>query len=151
MIVAGEFGRHPINCCMSFNREIVVGHYGNGTLYAYDLDTFDADGKWLRAWRAIPTGQNSLKRTIHHSLQVDCESGVGTTGDPQAMLRWSDDGGHTWGTEHWRSMGKIGEYGKRVIWKRLGMTRDRIYEISGTDQVKAVIIGAELTISPTGH
>ena len=76
-----------------------------------------------------------------------------TTGvDPQAMLRWSDDGGHTWSAEHWRSMGRIGASATRVMWRRLGMTqrsRDRVYEVSGTDPVKIAIVGAELTISPT--
>jgi hypothetical protein len=73
-------------------------------------------------------------------------------GDPKVMLRWSDDGGHTWSNEHWASMGKIGEYGKRVIWRRLGMTaklRDRVYEISGSDPVKIAIMGAELSVTPT--
>ena len=72
--------------------------------------------------------------------------------DPQVMLRWSDDGGHTWSNEHWRSMGKIGETGRRVLWRRLGMTmklRDRVYEVSGTDPVKIAIMGAELIVSPT--
>jgi hypothetical protein len=49
-------------------------------------------------------------------------------------------------------MGKIGEYFKRVFWRRLGMTlklRDRVYEVSGTDPVKMVIVGAELIVSPT--
>ena len=53
--------------------------------------------------------------------------------DPQVMLRWSDDGGHTWSNEHWAKMGKIGQYFSRVLWRRLGMTmkiRDRVYEIS---------------------
>ena len=66
---------------------------------------------------------------------------------PRVMLRWSDDGGHTWSNEHWRSMGTIGSYGARVIWRRLGMTlkiRDRVYEVSGTDPVKIAIMGAEL-------
>ena len=68
------------------------------------------------------------------------------------MLRWSDDGGHTWTGDRWTSMGKIGEYGSRVIWRRLGMTtkiRDRVYEISGTDPVKLYVMGAELVLSAT--
>ena len=72
--------------------------------------------------------------------------------DPQVMLRWSDDGGHTWSNEHWRSMGLTGQWGRRVIWRRLGMTlklRDRVYEVSGTDQVKIAIMGAELNVSAT--
>jgi hypothetical protein len=72
--------------------------------------------------------------------------------DPQVMLRWSDDGGHTWSNEHWRSMGKTGEWGRRVIWRRLGMTlklRDRVYEVSATDPIKIAIMGAELNVSAT--
>lgn len=70
----------------------------------------------------------------------------------KVMLRWSDDGGHTWSNEHWADASKYGEYGKRVIWRRLGMTqklRDRVYEISGTAPVKISINGAELIASPT--
>jgi hypothetical protein len=72
--------------------------------------------------------------------------------DPEVMLRWSDDGGHTWSNEHWSSMGRVGEYQRRVFWRRLGMTlklRDRVYEISGTEPVKIAIMGAELILSPT--
>jgi hypothetical protein len=71
---------------------------------------------------------------------------------PQVMLRWSDDGGHTWSSEHWAPMGAIGQYSQRVFWRRLGMTlklRDRVYELSGTDPVKIAIMGAELILSPT--
>jgi hypothetical protein len=49
-------------------------------------------------------------------------------------------------------MGKIGQTGRRVLWRRLGMTvklRDRVYEVSGTDPVKIAIMGAELIGSPT--
>ena len=49
-------------------------------------------------------------------------------------------------------MGKIGEFGYRTIWRRLGMTdkiRDRVYEVSGTDPVKLYIMGAELRVSGT--
>ena len=188
----GEFTRHRSNCQMAFNNKIVVGDFQNGNIYAFDLDDFSDNGsiqKWLRSWRALPTGQNNLKRTTQHMMQLDCESGVGLNGyvipeviylqtendtflitesddyliaeqetvatqgaDPQVMLRWSDDGGHTWSNEHWASMGKIGQYYKRVIWRRLGMTvklRDRVYEASGTDPVKIAIMGAELILSPT--
>jgi hypothetical protein len=72
--------------------------------------------------------------------------------NPQVMLRFSDDGGHTWSNEHWKSLGKIGVYQKRTIWRRLGMTlklRDRVYEVSGTDPIKISIMGAELILSPT--
>jgi hypothetical protein len=186
----GSFTRHRSNCQMNFGDEIVVGDFENGNIYAFDQDVYADNGsiqRWLRSWRALPTGQNTLKRTAHHTLQLDCESGVGLNGidpfdpeppiddtldlnfvlqqyevyetpvttvgvNPKVMLRWSDDGGHTWSNEHWAEMGRIGEYGHRVFWRRLGMTlklRDRVYEISGTDPVKIAIMGAELNISGT--
>jgi hypothetical protein len=188
-----NFTRHRGNCQMNYNNEIVIGDYVGGGLFAYDSTVYTEAGsiqKWLRSWRALPTGQNDLKRTTQHSLQLDCETGVGLTGDdyqyldgqhlttesgdwlltengdyivtqsaplapgvnPQVMLRWSDDGGHTWSNEHWKSMGRVGQYGYRTIWRRLGMTlkiRDRVYEVSGTDPVKIAIMGAELILSPT--
>ena len=155
----GEFTRHRSNCQCNFGGNTVVGDYENGNIYTLDLEVYADNGgiqKWLRSWRALPTGANNLKRTAQHSLQLDCESGTGlVTGqgsDPEIMLRFSDDGGHTWSNEHLSKMGKIGEYYRRVFWRRLGMTlklRDRVYEISQTDPVKAVIMGAEVIITPT--
>jgi hypothetical protein len=67
-----------------------------------------------------------------------------TTTNPQAMLRWSNDGGSTWSKEYWVSIGKLGKYQNRAIWRRLGMARDRIFEVSITDPVNAVIVSANL-------
>jgi hypothetical protein len=155
----GSFTRHRSNCQMAFNNEIIVGDYQNGNIYAFDLNTYADNGqiqKWLRSWRALPTGQNNLKRTAQHAMQLDMESGVGlATGqgsNPEVMLRWSDDGGHTWSNYRTTSVGKIGEYYYRVWFRRLGMTmklRDRVYELSMTDPVKTAIMGAEILITPT--
>lgn len=155
----GQFNRHRGNSQMFFNGENIIGDYQNGKIYKFDLDTYADDGeiqKWLRSWRALPTGANNLTRTVQHGMQLDCETGVGLNSgqgsEPQVMLRWSDDGGHTWSNEHWKTMGKIGRYGYRTIWRRLGATmkiRDRVYEVSGTDPVRVYIMGAELVVSGT--
>ena len=155
----GAFTRHRSNCQMAFNNKVIVGDYENGNIYAFDMDTYADNGqiqKWLRTWRALLPGQNNLKRTAQHAMQIDLESGVGLNlgqgDDPEVMLRWSDDGGHTWSNEHWSKVGKIGEFYRRVWFRRLGMTlklRDRVYELSMTDPVKTAVMGAELLISPT--
>jgi hypothetical protein len=64
--------------------------------------------------------------------------------NPQAMLRWSNDGGSTWSNEHWTSIGVQGAYKNRAIWRRLGQSRDRIFEVVVTDPIKAVIVAANL-------
>jgi hypothetical protein len=156
----GDWTRHRGNCQVFFNGETILGDFENGKLYTLRLDVYaddDRPQRWLRSWRALPVGQNTFNETAHHSLQLICESGVGLNlgqgSDPEVMLRWSDDGGHTWSYEHWRKMGKIGNFGFRTIWRRLGMTdklRDRVYEVSATDPVKIAIMGAELDLTPTG-
>jgi hypothetical protein len=166
-VFTGNVERHRGNCQAVFANKVVVGDALHGRIGYYDFDSyveFDSVQRWMRSWRALPTGENTLKRTAQHSLQLDCESGYGSDTaydsspsssddlDPQVMLRWSDDGGHTWSNEHWRGTGAIGEYGRRVIWRRLGMTtklRDRVYELSGSDETKIAIMGAELIASPT--
>ena len=70
-----------------------------------------------------------------------------TTTLPQAMLRWSDDGGSTWSKEHWTTIGALGKYQNRAIWRRLGTARDRVFEVVVSDPVKAVIVSANLKAS----
>ena len=69
-----------------------------------------------------------------------------TTTTPQAMLRWSNDGGSTWSNEHWTGIGQLGKYRNRAIWRRLGTARDRIFEVVVTDPVNMVIISANLKV-----
>jgi hypothetical protein len=66
--------------------------------------------------------------------------------NPKAILRWSDDGGHTWSNDRSAEIGKIGERNKRTIWRRLGSSRDRVYEVRVSDPVKVVLIGAEISL-----
>lgn len=70
-----------------------------------------------------------------------------TTNQPQAMLRWSNDGGSTWSREYWTSIGALGRFKNRAIWRRLGWSRDRVFEVVVSDPVNAVIISANLKAS----
>jgi hypothetical protein len=85
-------------------------------------------------------------QTIILGIQSAINSQTSTT-LPQAMLRWSDDGGSTWSKEHWVTIGQTGKYQNRAIWRRLGTARDRVFEVVVSDPVKAVIISANLKAS----
>ena len=63
------------------------------------------------------------------------------------MLRYSDDSGQTWSEEHWRGSGRMGEYRRRVIWRRLGVSRLRVYEIVGSDPVIVGLIDSYTDVS----
>jgi len=85
-------------------------------------------------------------QTITLGIQSAINASTPTT-LPQAMLRWSDDGGSTWSNEHWVTIGQTGKYQNRAIWRRLGTARDRVFEVVVTDPVKAVIISSNLKVS----
>lgn len=145
-LVNGEFTAHPATCCVQFGKMILVGD-STGKVSKLDLATYSDNGnpiKRLRRWAHL---NNSGKVFTIPSLQLHAETGVGLDGsvaEPLAMLRWSDDGGHTWSNEHTASMGAIGEYKARATWRRLGSSRDRTFEVSMTDPVKCAWIGAEI-------
>jgi hypothetical protein len=63
------------------------------------------------------------------------------------ILRWSDDGGRSFPTERRAPMGKIGEYMTRAVFRRLGKSKARVYEIIITDPVKRIIIAGDIETS----
>ncbi len=97
--------------------------------------------RWLRRAAGV---NNEQTRTRHSAAQLAMETGVGLSSglgsDPLVMLRWSDNGGHTWSNTHTAPMGAQGQFKARALWRRLGQGRNRVYEVSGTDPVKVAIL-----------
>lgn len=94
------------------------------------------------------TGQNVWNVSVTSNGQLQTVFGNTIGRGPQMILRWSNDGGHTWSNEYARDCGQAGQYKKRVIWRRLGQARDRVYEVSMTDPVFWAIIDAYLEATP---
>ena len=136
------------NCYAFFDNKRLVGDHANGKIYELDLDTFTDDGKIIKAIRQCQVIHSDRKLVFTDRLEIDHQSGVGLVKgqgvDPIVVLDWSDDGGQTYSNEHWKSLGKIGEYTKRTYWNRLGRSRNRIYRETITDPVRRVIVGAML-------
>lgn len=130
----------------------VLGDYANAKVYIFDDEFYYDDVTTpitrLRAFPHVST--EDLKRVFCSRLQIDMETGIGLPSgqgsDPQVMLDWSNDGGHTWSDESWTSaggqVGGIGEFKKRVQWRRLGSFRDRVFRIKITDPVPVTLIDA---------
>lgn len=143
--------RHRAEChTVAFGKNL-VGDYQNGKIYELDQNSYTDDGVSIARIRTSPHVSKTGKRIRHNSFELDVEAGVGTDGtnqgnNPQAMLRFSDDGGHVWSNERWADIGKIGKRNTRANWSRLGSSRSRVYEVTVTDPVKVVFLGANLDI-----
>jgi hypothetical protein len=145
------YKRHRSNCGAYFNNMYIVGDYENGKLYSIENEVYTDDGATIRRLRRAKHLTTDLQRQYFEEFQIQFQPGVGLNvgqgQDPQAMLRWSNDGGSTWSNEHWVTIGKIGNYLNRAIWRRLGWSRDRIFEVAITDPIKAVVVSANLKSS----
>lgn len=130
----------------------LVGDPTSGNIYQMSISIYDDAGSPIRRVRRSPHISVENQWMFHSFLQIDLEAGLGLTSgqgsDPQIMLRWSDDGGHTWNTERTVSAGKIGQYKRRAIFRRLGRSRDRVYEIAVSDPIPWRIIDGYVEASP---
>jgi len=148
--VTGQFHRHRSNCYANFQNLRLVGDYQSGQVHQMSRSFYTDAGEPLVAVRRCPHiwSAEDRKRVFQSSLQIEFAPGVGLqTGqgfDPQAMLKFSDDGGASFGTEHWTSIGKAGRFKNRAMWRRLGQARDRVFEVRITDPVYRDIVGATL-------
>jgi len=129
----------------------IGGDYENAKIYLFDNSYYTHDSAYIKRLRSSPHISEGRKRVKHNSFELDMQVGVGLDGastvqghDPQIMMRFSDDGGYTWSNEKWKSLGKLGKRFTRLIWRQLGITRDRVYEVSMTDPVPAVLLSAEI-------
>ena len=145
------YKRHRSNCAAFFANKNLVGDFENGKIYSLDNAVYTDNGNPIRRLRRAIHLTQDLQRQYFDSFQIQFQPGVGLNNgqgsDPQAMLRWSNDGGSTWSNEHWVSIGKIGNYVNRALWRRLGWARDRIFEVVVSDPVKTVIVSAELKMN----
>lgn len=144
------FGKHLVGDWESGNLYEMKLAEGTGGVYSFVTD----NGATIRRARRSPTLVNEMEWVYHTELTVDFATGLGPqpplkdgNGDdrpPQAMLRWSNDRGSTWSNEHIASLGFAGEYSTRVIWRRLGRSRYRVYELTVSDPIPVCIVDSYL-------
>jgi hypothetical protein len=112
----------------------------------------DVDSRPIRRVRRAPALVVENQRVFYPGFELDLEPGLGlTTGqgsDPQVMMHQSQDGGKTWGAEHWRSAGKVGDYHRRVRWNRCGSARRMVFEVAVSDPIPWRLTNAYLTPDP---
>lgn len=119
-------------------------------------NTYSSDGTYvvtltvITAKGAIRT-QDTVVVAATPSPSGQVNSPVVYIAAPQMMMRFSDDGGWTWGVERMGSAGKTGQYGTRVHWHRLGTARRRVFEVSVTDPVPWRITNAYVDVEVGQH
>jgi hypothetical protein len=144
-------GRHIGNLSTYWQGMSIISDYQQNILYTVSDTAYTDNG--LPIVREVVTRHtlSNFNRFRVDSLYLDMDTGVGTqTGqgvNPQVMLQYSKDNGRTWNAERWSSLGQVGQYLNRVLWRRFGSTRDATFRIRMSDPVKFVITEGALKLS----
>ena len=133
--------RERYNCHVFAFGKHLMGDVSNGNLYELDIDSGTANGVRIPRVRTSAIVSDEEKRLRFMSIQLDMEEGVGGDAETSVYLSYSKDGGHTYSNEIERSMGDIGEYARRVIWRRLGIARNWVFRIRTFSPNRIIIKG----------
>lgn len=113
---------------------------GGSGIGKFTPDVFTEFGGIMRAQCTSAAVADKNNLLPHDRLELLFETGNEGT----VMLRFSDNGGRTWSNEKTASLGALGEYGTRVLFHRLGSSRDRVYEYAISDPYRRTLISANL-------
>lgn len=113
-----------------------------------DKDTRTEYGNVIFRSEAGAPFSNGGNSAFQDEIELTMESGIGLTSgqgsDPIIRMDYSDDGGRTFSSEFQRKIGKIGAYGHRSAWRRLGrIPAHRITRFTMSEPVKANILKME--------
>jgi hypothetical protein len=108
------------------------------------IRTFHHIGK-ARAQGTMQEGTTDGRRIKYNSVYADIDAGqvpLDADGNPRMTLRWSDDRGNTWRNGILQPYGPQGMYDTWPTWRGLGMSRDRIFELSFSSAGETALNGA---------
>lgn len=142
----------PVFHCFAFKKHL-MSDYLSG--YVYEMNdeyTSDINGEVMRRVRRAPAIAAENRLLTFGKFELYLQSGNGD-GDPtsqgynpQVMMRISNNGGRSFGSERRCGSGKQGEYPKRVFWLMNGQSRNRVFEVVMTDPVLWFIVDAFLDV-----
>jgi hypothetical protein len=129
----------------------IVGDPTTGNLYEQSLNIYDDDGAAIEYIRCFPHLLNEDKNLFHHRIEVYMDTGSVPTGTPEMKigLDWSNDRGHTFANARTLQLSGIpGDYTKRIVWRRLGRARDRVYRLGINGKGKVAVTDTFLEVTP---
>lgn len=119
----------------------------DGNLYYLDrtANTFNGDARVCE--RISPhTATPTLERVSFAQFTLDATTGEAPQGQsPIVELSWSNDGGATYGNPVQRSLGDVGERFSRIVWRRLGTARNRVWKLRFASDSSFSVISAEVS------
>lgn len=121
----------------------IFGDNQTGKIYGVSFDVSAENFATIPVTIELPPLGNGVDRRTLYALEVFCETGVGTVDitDPKIIMQYSRDGGRTWSNEMWRTLGAIGAYETRAVWRVNVEFRQLQIRFTLADSVRRAVIG----------
>jgi hypothetical protein len=138
-------GSWRVNAIVKAYGKLLCGDSVNGRIGYLDGDTYTDHGEAIfRQATTSPFIQDGLP-IFSGEIEAIFESGTGLTigqgSDPTVRMDFSDNGARSFSSEFSRSIGKIGEYEHRAMWRRQGrFPVSRTIRFTITDPVLANLL-----------
>lgn len=143
-----NLSRWRVNTLTYFNNQWIAGDFENNRLYTVEWDHYLEHDRPLVATRKtayLHDEQNWVKLPALELLMNTGKTAIANT-DHFVSLRYSDDGGHNFSNWKTKSLGAVGEYGKRVRFRRLGQFLNRVFEIQISSPAQRDMISASMAL-----
>lgn len=144
-----SLGRWRGNCAIEIFDKILIGDAYDGTISFLDWNNFTERGNVMQMLIHSAPFDHERMPVFVNRLEMDMQTGApfagldytGAIREPQAMLRWSKDGGQTWSKlQQFRGLGRVGQYVKRLRWLNMGRAYQWVFELTISDDVPRVLI-----------
>jgi hypothetical protein len=143
-----ERSNYRVGTAVKAYGQTIFGDNGIGKLYVPDLEVYSENGDPMSVVIELPSIDKEQDSTLY-AFEVRCETGVGNSDveDPQIIMQYSRDGGRSWSNEMWRSLGRIGEYLTRAVWRcNADFKRQLRIRLTLPDKVRRFVMGYDADI-----
>lgn len=123
----------------------LIGDYENGNLYALKETVFTDDGLPVYRERTIPYTPSEKKNVSYLRLELEMSVNDALT-EQNIDMSWSDDYARSWSVPTSQSLGIKDEDIKRIVWRRLGIGRQRTYKFTTTANSRCALINGYLEV-----
>ncbi len=127
----------------------LLGDWENGKLYALKDDVFTDDGKPVYRERVLPFMPSEKKHVSYARLELETAVNDVIDVDSEQVINmsWSDDYAKSWHKDMEQSLGIRNDDVKRVVWRRLGIGRQRTFRFSTLADCRCALIDCFIQVA----
>jgi hypothetical protein len=126
----------------------LVGSRVDGVVYQLSGSNLTDLGNTITRVRTAPAIATEMEWMFHTKLTIDMDMNQISNQTASLTLSWSDDGGNTWTAPQALNPGTTTGTVRRVVMRRLGRSRQRVYQLQAQGPIPWRILDAYAMAEP---